>query len=318
MRGNVGPVFGVACFLSGAILGVVTVKYFSLEKKSRKRDFRDSSQPMKKRESLKLQQSHTVEICVSDISSAIAAIHGGATSLELCSNRLEGGVTPSIGFVEECVRVCRNLSVEVHVLVRPRPGGFVYSPEEFEVIIRDISSFVAVGVDGIVCGVLSSDNKVDEVRMKAIRQTAKNVKLTFHRAFDLCLSKDEAICSIIKLGCDRLLTSGQERSAIAGAEKLRILQQKYGEYIRIIAAAGIKIDNVKRFIRESQVMGIHTGSGVDIDNVETHHYIDPEVFTDMMRWRGANIDLVEQFVNKCMKGWGGDKITNDESLYQGG
>lgn len=148
MRRNVGPVFGVACFLSGAILGVITVKYFSLEKKSRKRDFRDSSQPMKKRESLKIQQSRTVEICVSDISSAIAAIHGGATSLELCSNRLEGGVTPSIGFVEECVRVCRNLSVEVHALVRPRPGGFVYSPEEFEVIIRDISSFVAVGVDG--------------------------------------------------------------------------------------------------------------------------------------------------------------------------
>jgi copper homeostasis protein len=306
------PILGVACILSGAILGVVAVKYAIHREESRKRD---NSQLMKRRVSLKLQQCHIVEICVSDISSAIVAIQGGATSIELCSNRLEGGVTPSIGFVEECVRICRSLSVEVHVLVRPRPGGFVYSLEEFEVIMKDISSFVVAGVDGVVCGVLSSDNKVDEVRMEAIRHAAKDVKLTFHRAFDLCICKEEAICSIIKLGCDRLLTSGQELSATAGAENLRILQQNYGEYIRIIAGAGIKIDKVKSIIRESQVMGIHIGSGVDVDYWETHHYIDPEVFPDNLRWRGANIDLVEQFVNTCMKGWEGDRIAIDENPY---
>lgn len=326
------PILGVACILSGAILGVVAVKYAIHREESRKRD---NSPLMKRRVSLKLQQCHIVEICVSDISSAIVAIQGGATSIELCSNRLEGGVTPSIGFVEECVRICRNLSVEVHVLVRPRPGGFVYSLEEFEVIMKDISSFVVAGVDGklfhlmsftvyilsaiifagVVCGVLSSDNKVDEVRMEAIRHAAKDVKLTFHRAFDLCICKEEAICSIIKLGCDRLLTSGQEHSATAGVENLRILQQNYGEYIRIIAGAGIKIDKAESIIRESQVTGIHIGSGVDVDYWETHHYIDPEVFPDNLRWRGANIDLVEQFVNTCMKGWGGDRIAIDENPY---
>ncbi len=140
---NHSSAVGLLCFISGAILGVVAMKCIPQPKKSKK-----DQQSLKKRNSSKLKQSHTVEFCVSDISSAIAAIHGGATSLELCSNRLEGGVTPSIGFVEECVRICRNLSVEVNVLVRPRPGGFVYGPEEFEVIMRDISSFVASGVDG--------------------------------------------------------------------------------------------------------------------------------------------------------------------------
>ncbi len=152
--------------------------------------------------------------------------------------------------------------------------------------------------------------------MEAIRQASKGLQLTFHRAFDLCASKDEAICSIIKLGCDRLLTSGQERSAIYGAEKLRILQETYGEYIQIIAAAGLKIDNVKRFIRESGVKGVHTGAGVDVEYLETHHYIDPEVFSDMMKWKGANIELVEQFVNKCMKGWSKSKPVDETELTE--
>lgn len=92
--------------------------------------------------------THTVEFCVSDIESAKAAVYGGATSLELCANRQEGGTSPSLGFVEEVVKLCRNISTEVHVLVRPRPGGFVYTQEEFEVILRDISAFATAGVDG--------------------------------------------------------------------------------------------------------------------------------------------------------------------------
>lgn len=144
--------------------------------------------------------------------------------------------------------------------------------------------------------------------MEAVRKVSRDVKLTFHRAFDLCISRDEAICNIIKLGCERLLTSGQENSAIAGTEKLKYLQQTYGEYIHVIAAAGIKINNVHTFIHQSGIMGVHTGSGVDTVYLETHHYIDPEVFSDMMRWRGANIELVEHFVNKCMEGWDSRKV----------
>lgn len=91
---------------------------------------------------------HTVEIMVTDIESAKEAIKGGANSLELCANRLEGGTTPSIGFIEEVVKLCRSLSVEVNVLIRPRPGDFVYSEAEFELIQRDILAAKVAGVDG--------------------------------------------------------------------------------------------------------------------------------------------------------------------------
>ena len=95
-----------------------------------------------------LHQRHTVEICLSDIESAKNAIKGGANSIELCADRPEGGTTPSIGLIEECVKVCREHSVQVHVLIRPRAGDFVYSKEEFEVIQRDIIAAKNAGVDG--------------------------------------------------------------------------------------------------------------------------------------------------------------------------
>ena len=92
--------------------------------------------------------SHTVEIMVTDIESAHQAVKGGANSLELCANRVEGGTTPSIGFIEEVVNICRTTSIEVNVLIRPRPGDFVYSPAEFELIQKDILAAKLAGADG--------------------------------------------------------------------------------------------------------------------------------------------------------------------------
>jgi copper homeostasis protein len=90
----------------------------------------------------------TIEICLSDIESVRHAIRGGATSVEICSDRPEGGTTPSIGLVEEAVKLCSKHNVEVHVLIRPRAGDFVYSKEEFEVMKRDILAAKVAGADG--------------------------------------------------------------------------------------------------------------------------------------------------------------------------
>jgi copper homeostasis protein len=89
-----------------------------------------------------------VEICLSDIESAIQAVQGGATSLELCSNRIEGGITPSVGFVEECVHLFKETGIEINVLVRPRPGDFCYTSTEFSIIERDIKAINRAGATG--------------------------------------------------------------------------------------------------------------------------------------------------------------------------
>ena len=68
-----------------------------------------------------LKDEFTIEICLSDIESAQAAVRGGCTSMEVCSDRPQGGVTPSHGLVEELVSRYKN-TVEIHCLIRPRPG----------------------------------------------------------------------------------------------------------------------------------------------------------------------------------------------------
>ena len=122
---------------------------------------------------------------MSDMESVIEAIKGGANSLELCSNRIEGGVTPSLGLIEETVRRTRGSNVGVHVLIRPRPGGFVYSAAEFELILRDIVSAKHAQADGVVVGLLTEDGEIDLARMRVVREVADGLVLTFHRAFDV-------------------------------------------------------------------------------------------------------------------------------------
>ncbi len=65
---------------------------------------------------MKINERVTVEICVGDVESAIAAEAGGADRVELCDNLAVGGTTPSAGTIAE---TCRRLSIPVHVLIRP-------------------------------------------------------------------------------------------------------------------------------------------------------------------------------------------------------
>jgi hypothetical protein len=86
-----------------------------------------------------------VEICLSDIESCRNALDGGANSIELCVDRGHGGVTPSFGLIQEA---CRLESCQINVLIRPRDGNFVYTDDEFDVILRDIIAVKNAGATG--------------------------------------------------------------------------------------------------------------------------------------------------------------------------
>ena len=57
-------------------------------------------------------------------------------------------------------------------------------------------------------------------------KAAGKCKVTCHRAFDMCRDPFEALEALINLGVDTLLTSGQEPSALAGANCLEALAAK--------------------------------------------------------------------------------------------
>lgn len=219
--------------------------------------------------------SYIYEICISDFISAVAAVNGGCTSLEVCSDRPQGGITPSLGLVEALVCSFKN-NVEIHVLIRPRPGDFNYSDDEFDIILRDIKAFKRAGVDGIVVGILQHDKTVDMRRMKIIREATRGTKLTFHRAFDTCIKPELQLQCILDLNCDRLLTSGRATGAYDGRkyiyDMVKSINDK-GSSLKIVAAAGVNHINVREIITDgysssSCPHGVHAGSSVCVKFVD--------------------------------------------------
>lgn len=224
----------------------------------------------------------TIEICCSDLESALAAVEGGATSVELCANRSDGGVTPSVGFVSAVVERLAISDVQVHVLIRPRPGGFCYTAAEFDVILRDICSMQSCGVDGIVLGILNNEGGVDVERMRIVREYCSGLLLTFHRAFDVMISSNsdpehalqrDYHLVMEELGCDRLLTSGRSASAssLKGIDNIAHLVALDHACSSVhssppgkvtIAAGGISLTSLASLIRASGVNAVHLGSSV--------------------------------------------------------
>lgn len=195
-----------------------------------------------------------VEICVDSVESATTAEAAGAGRIELCSALSEGGITPSAGLIEA---VRNNISIDLNVLIRPRGGDFLYSDSEFGVMRRDIESAGEAGADGIVTGILNRDGTVDVERTALLVEYAAPMKVTFHRSIDLCRDPHKAMEDIIAAGAARILTSGQARTAIEGAQVIRSLISSAGQRIIIMPGGGIDEYNVALLASTTGAMEYH-------------------------------------------------------------
>jgi len=200
-----------------------------------------------------------IEVCIDSVESAIAALEGGADRVELCADLPRGGTTPSLGLVEEVHRCC---SLPLHVLIRPRPGDFIYSSHELRVIERDIDQVKRAGADGVVLGCLTQEGDVDTSRMRELVERARPMRVTFHRAFDVAREPIAALEDVIACGADMLLTSGQRPIADEGLALLAELVRRAGNRIRIMAGSGIDSTNASRIVSSSNIAALHTGTGV--------------------------------------------------------
>ncbi|MDG3583085.1 copper homeostasis protein CutC [Galbibacter pacificus] len=201
-----------------------------------------------------------VEICSNSVESACSAQKGGADRIELCAELEVGGITPSYGVIK---RVVEKLSIPVFVLIRPRSGNFTYTHAEFETMKEDIKFCREIGCKGIVSGVLNQDNTLDAERTKELIELARPLSFTFHRAFDWVPNPDETMKNLIGLGCDRVLTSGQQSKALDGLPLLTVLQYKYGKNIKIMPGSGIDEQNVLNF-KENGFIEIHFSASVPV------------------------------------------------------
>jgi copper homeostasis protein len=204
-----------------------------------------------------MKRPFALEICCDSVDSVLAAERGGAQRIELCSSLLEGGLTPSAGFIRT---VRENTSIALFVMIRPRGGDFCYSDAEFAAMREDISIAKASHLDGVVLGILNENGEVDMARTAALVELATPLPVTFHRAFDLSADLDESLEDVIKTGCRRILTSGGMRAAPEGAKQIRQLVNIAGERIRIMAGSGINSKNATEVIAQTGVHEIHASA----------------------------------------------------------
>lgn len=195
-----------------------------------------------------------VEACVDSVASALAAERGGARRLELCDALFDGGTTPSAGMIAACRAAA---SIPVFVMIRPRGGGFVYSDAERDVMRRDVVVARELGADGLVIGGLRPDGKVDVDLVRLLMEAARDLPVTFHRAFDVTPSLAESLDSLADAGVERVLTAGGASTAADGATALADLVRQAGSRLVVMAGGGIREDNVRRLVSVSGVREVH-------------------------------------------------------------
>ena len=184
-----------------------------------------------------------VEVCANSLESALVAERAGADRIELCSELAVGGLTPSYGLLKA---VKQQISIPVHVLIRPRSGDFTYSDAEFDIMLTDIKLCAELGFEGIVTGVLLEDFTLDVERTRKLKSAAHELQFTFHRAFDWVVNPLEALVQLENMQVDYILSSGQQKSASLGIDFLSELKDK-STSVQIMPGSGVNAGNVKSF-----------------------------------------------------------------------
>lgn len=183
--------------------------------------------------------------------------------MELCAGIPEGGTTPSYG---ETAVARQLLNIKLNIIIRPRGGDFLYSEVEHQAMLHDIEMARKLGVDGVVIGCLNADGTIDMQRNKALIEAAGGMSVTFHRAFDMCKDPFESLEQIIALGCDRVLTSGQQPTAIQGVSLLAQLVAKANGRIIIMPGSGVNEDNIATLAAETKATEFHFSAREPIDS----------------------------------------------------
>lgn len=202
-----------------------------------------------------------LEVCIDSVASAINAEQGGAQRVELCDNLVEGGTTPSAGSIEV---VRENSSIGLQVIIRPRGGDFLYDAYEWMTMKKDVREAQRRGADGVVIGLLTRAGQVDRERTRELLELARPMNVTFHRAFDMTAEPFRALNDLVEIGVDRILTSGQQVNAPAGAELIRELVQRANGELIIMPGGGINEDNIATLVRETGVSECHVSGRIAV------------------------------------------------------
>ena len=214
-----------------------------------------------------------IEICCSSVSSVKNAINYGANRIELCQDLRNDGITPSKRLLNSAIKISTK---PINVLIRPRIGDFFYNSEEIKLIEYEIKQIKSLPINGIVIGILNRENDLPINVLKKLVQIIKPLDLTFHRAFDIVNNPIKSMNTLIDIGFDRILTSGQSDTAEKGLKMLLELKEKANGKISIMPGGGINENNCNTFLKNG-FNEIHLSAKKKKKENEIEPIADPEI-----------------------------------------
>lgn len=206
---------------------------------------------------------YTLEVCVENMVSALAAWNAGAKRIELCANLMIGGTTPSVALYEQ---IREQTDLDVRVLLRPRFGDFCYDRYELAELLSQVRDFKRAGAQGIVIGALRPDGSLDTEAMKRLMEAAGGMQVTLHRAFDVCADSEKCLEEAVSLGVGTILTSGRCQSAMEGADTLRRIVSWADGRIDILAGGGVNSEVIRELAHSTGVRSFHMSGKMKVES----------------------------------------------------
>ncbi len=208
-------------------------------------------------------KNYILEICTDSVESSLTAFHAGANRLELCSNLIIGGTTPSSSLFRAVRKYC---NIKINVLIRPRFGDFCYTDYEFDIIKEEVKLYREIGADGIVIGILKPDGNLNINQMEEIIELAEGIPITLHRAFDVCADPLKTLEESIKIGIKTILTSGQKNKCVDGLKLIKELVHRSQGEIDILVGGGVNAEVIEMIHSVTKASSYHMSGKVIKDS----------------------------------------------------
>ncbi|HEY60095.1 MAG TPA: hypothetical protein G4N92_05365 [Anaerolineae bacterium] len=218
-----------------------------------------------------------LEIIAETVEDALAAEAGGATQLDLKSDFVEDGLTPTAGMVE---RICSQVSIDVIVMVRTRANGMVLTPDDIAIMCHDIELSRERGAAGFLLGAITKGREIDSEAIEAFKTAAGGLPIHFHLAWEKTKDLNNTLEQLIGLGIKSVRTtggSGVGAKVENGISKVRDFKELANGRIDLLFAGGVNAENIGQLVKGTGVVHAHAGSSVRIPPNPKGHVVEDKV-----------------------------------------